>query len=49
MARYPTYGEYRDKPKKGIAKCDELLKRTPKDIQLLVTKSQLFTELGETA
>jgi N-terminal acetyltransferase B complex non-catalytic subunit len=49
MARYPTYDEYRDKPKKGIAKCDELLKRTPKDIQLLATKSQLFTELGETA
>ena len=49
MARYPTYDEYRDKPKKGIAKCDELLKRTPKDIQLLALKSQLFIELGETA
>jgi len=49
MARYPTYDEYRDKPKKGIAKCDELLKRMPKDIHLLATKSQLFTELGETA
>ena len=49
MARYPTYDEYRDKPRKGIAKCDELLKRTPKDIHLLATKSQLFTELGETA
>ncbi|KAM0701238.1 hypothetical protein Q7P35_011599 [Cladosporium inversicolor] len=49
MARYPTYDEYRDKPKKGITKCDELLKRTPKDIQLLATKSQLLTELGDTA
>ena len=49
MARYPTFDEYRDKPKKGIAKCDELLKRTPKDIQLLALKSQLFIELGETA
>lgn len=49
MARYPTYDEYRDKPKKGITKCDELLKRTPKDVQLLATKSQLFTELGDTA
>lgn len=48
MAKYPTYDEYRDKPKKGIAKCDELLKRTPKDIHLLATKSQLQTELGET-
>jgi N-terminal acetyltransferase B complex non-catalytic subunit len=49
MARYPTYDEYRDKPKKGISRCDELLKRTPKDMQLLATKSQLQTELGETA
>lgn len=49
MARYPTYDEYRDKPKKGITKCDELLKRTPKDIQLLATKSQLLTELGDTS
>jgi N-terminal acetyltransferase B complex non-catalytic subunit len=49
MARYPTYDEYRDKPKKGISKCDELLKRTPKDVQLLSTKSQLLTELGDTA
>ena len=49
MARYPTYDEYRDKPKKGITKCDELLKRTPKDVQLLATKSQLLTELGDTA
>jgi N-terminal acetyltransferase B complex non-catalytic subunit len=48
MARYPTYDEYRDKPKKGITKCDELLKRTPKDVQLLATKSQLLTELGDT-
>ncbi|KAM0722073.1 hypothetical protein Q7P37_002999 [Cladosporium fusiforme] len=49
MARYPTYDEYRDKPKKGITKCDELLKRTPKNIHLLATKSQLLTELGETS
>ena len=49
MARYPTYDEYRDKPKKGITKCDELLKRTSKDVQLLATKSQLLTELGDTA
>lgn len=49
MARYPTYDEYRDKPKKGITKCDELLKRTPKDVQLLATKSQLLSELGDTA
>lgn len=49
MARYPTYDEYRDKPKKGITKCDELLKRTPNDVQLLATKSQLLTELGDTA
>jgi N-terminal acetyltransferase B complex non-catalytic subunit len=49
MARYPTYDEYRDKPKKGITKCDELLKRTPKDVQLLATKSQLLTELGDNA
>lgn len=47
MARYPTYDEYKDKPEKGIKKCDELLKRQPKDISLLTTKLSLLSLLGD--
>jgi N-terminal acetyltransferase B complex non-catalytic subunit len=47
MARYPTYDEYKDKPEKGIKKCDELLKRQPKDINLLTTKLSLLSLLDD--
>lgn len=44
MARYPTYEEYakRGAFTEGIKRCDELLKRNPTDIQLLITKLQLL-------
>lgn len=49
MARYPTFDEYRTKPAKGIAKCDELLRRLPKDVQLLTVKFELLMHVGEDA
>lgn len=49
MARYPTFDEYKLKPAKGIAKCDELLRRLPKDVQLLTVKFQLLMHTGENA
>ncbi|KAF2209957.1 hypothetical protein CERZMDRAFT_69769 [Cercospora zeae-maydis SCOH1-5] len=44
MARYPTYEEYakNGKFKEGIARCDQLLSKNPKDITLLITKLQLL-------
>jgi N-terminal acetyltransferase B complex non-catalytic subunit len=44
MARYPTFDEYarNGKHDQGIARCDELLTRTPKDVQLLTVKLQLI-------
>ncbi|GIZ49325.1 hypothetical protein CKM354_001235700 [Cercospora kikuchii] len=44
MARYPTYEEYakNGKFKEGIARCDQLLSKNPKDVSLLVTKLQLL-------
>ncbi|PPJ61263.1 hypothetical protein CBER1_10944 [Cercospora berteroae] len=44
MARYPTYEEYakNGKFKEGIARCDQLLSKNPKDVSLLITKLQLL-------
>lgn len=44
MARYPTFDDYVVKRnfKDGIQRCDELLKKHPKEVQLLTTKLQLL-------
>jgi N-terminal acetyltransferase B complex non-catalytic subunit len=47
MARYPTYDEYKDKPEKGIKKCDEFLKKQPRDITLLTTKLSLMNLIDD--
>lgn len=49
MARYPTYDEYKDKPDKGIRRCDELLKKNPNDAQILITKLQLLAAVSDSA
>ncbi|QIX00058.1 hypothetical protein AMS68_005575 [Peltaster fructicola] len=41
MARFPTFDEYRDKPAKGVQRCDELLRRDPSNVSILLTKLQL--------
>lgn len=43
MARYPTLEEYskRGNYEDGIKRCDDLLKKSPNDVQLLTTKLQL--------
>ncbi|EME39508.1 hypothetical protein DOTSEDRAFT_180083 [Dothistroma septosporum NZE10] len=48
MARYPTFDEYAKKGnyEDGIKRCDELLNRMPKDLQLLITKIQLQAVAG---
>lgn len=44
MARYPTYEEYakRGAYAEGIKRCNDLLKQSPKDTHLLITKLQLL-------
>lgn len=44
MARYPTYEEYAKRGAfgEGIKRCDDLLKKSPKDTHLLITKLQLL-------
>ncbi|KAM3414646.1 hypothetical protein BST61_g9805 [Cercospora zeina] len=44
MARYPAYEEYvkNGKFREGIARCDQLLSKNPKDVSLLITKLQLL-------
>ncbi|KAK4561093.1 hypothetical protein LTR86_005048 [Recurvomyces mirabilis] len=48
MARYPTFEEYEKKGNfvDGIKRCDDLLKKTPKDVRLLTTKLQLLHATG---
>lgn len=49
MARYPTFDEYAKKGefKEGIKRCDELLKRNPKDTQLQIVKLRLLCASGQ--
>lgn len=49
MARYPTFDEYakRGAHNEGVARCDELLQRSPKDVQLLIVKLQLLSASGQ--
>lgn len=47
MARYPTYEEYRDKPAKGIQRCDELLKKDPSNVQILIARLQLQAAIND--
>ncbi|KAK4500476.1 hypothetical protein PRZ48_008665 [Zasmidium cellare] len=48
MARYPTFDEYakRGAYVEGINRCNELLQRSPKDLQLLLVKLQLLSVSG---
>nr|POE51552.1 n-terminal acetyltransferase b complex subunit arm1 [Quercus suber] len=48
MARYPVLEDYtkRENWADGIARCDELLKKAPADLQLLTTKLQLVHASG---
>ena len=45
MARYPTFEEYQKRGDYdvGIKRCDELLQKSPDDVQLLTTKFKLLT------
>ena len=47
MARFPTVDEYKDKPAKGVQRCDDLLKRDPNNVTILITKLQLQTLLED--
>lgn len=49
MARYPTLEEYAQKGNfsDGIKRCDELLRKSPSDVQLLTTKLQLLYASGQ--
>ncbi|KAK4616050.1 hypothetical protein CLAFUW4_10406 [Fulvia fulva] len=49
MARYPTFDEYAKQGnyQDGIQRCDEVLNRMPKDVQLLITKTQLQAVAGQ--
>ena len=49
MARYPTFEEYHEKSNyhDGIQRCDDLLRKSPNDIQLLTTKFQLLNTQSE--
>lgn len=44
MARYPSFDDYERKRNwsDGVKRCDELLKKSPKDFQLLIVKWQLL-------
>ena len=48
MARYPTFDEYakRGAYVEGINRCNELLQRSPKDLQLLLVKLKAARKLG---
>ena len=47
MARHPTFDEWKDKPIKGVQRCDDLLKKNANDAQLLITKLQLQAHLQD--
>lgn len=49
MARYPTFDEYakRGAYNEGVKRCNELLQRSPRDVQLLVVKLQLLSASGQ--
>ncbi|CAK4029679.1 hypothetical protein DOTSEDRAFT_180083 [Lecanosticta acicola] len=49
MARYPTFEDYAKKGnfQDGIKRCDDLLKRNPKDTQLLIVKLRLLSASGQ--
>jgi len=51
MARYPTFEEYQKRGNfaAGIKRCDDLLKRTPTDVQLLTVKLQLSCAANQDA
>lgn len=47
MARYPTFDEYRKRGnyQDGLKRCDDLLKKNPHDVQLLILKFQLLSAI----
>ncbi|SMR55375.1 unnamed protein product [Zymoseptoria tritici ST99CH_3D1] len=49
MARYPTFEEYasRNAHKEGISRCNTLLSKNPKDVNLLITKLQLLCDSNQ--